>query len=313
MLVASAKHDQTQKRIIQAALGVSFLLHALVMIYKWQPEIVAASKRFHEKVTKIRLIEPEQQAEALAKTRTKIRTDVQRQIVTSEKSELDVKPVPTRFLSEQDQVVDRQTVAKKTGSFKEAGKGIKNGSETVQKKTAKAEKKATKAKVSLAALGQVKVPESTAPKKEERELASLGIENGKAGIAGYARNNDYVEDIPLGDMTKLNTVEFKYYGFYHRIKQRLEQHWGRTLQEKAETMVKRGRTPASADRITALSITLDTKGQIVDIELRSSSGVSEFDEAAIDSFNKAGPFPNPPQGMMVNGQAKIEWGFVVKS
>src|SRR5690606_37294266 len=116
MLVATAKHDQTQKRVIQVALGVSFLLHALVMIYKWQPEIIAVSKRLHEKVTKIRLVEPEQMAESVAKTRTKIKTDVQRQIVTSEKSELDVKPVPTRFLSEQDQVVDRQTVAKQIGS-----------------------------------------------------------------------------------------------------------------------------------------------------------------------------------------------------
>lgn len=312
MLVATAKHDQTQKRIIQVALGVSFLLHALVMIYKWQPEIAAVSKRIQEKVTKIRLVEPEQ-AQEIAKTRTKIKTDVQRQIVTSEKSELTLAPVPTRFLSEHDQVVDRQTVAKKIGSFKEAGKGIKNGSETVQQKTAKAQKQATKEKVSLSALGRVKVPESTAPKKQERELASLGIQHGKEGVAGYARNNDYVEDIPLGDMTKLNTVEFKYYGFYHRIKQRLEQHWGRTLQEKAQTMAKRGRTPASADRVTALSITLDTQGRIIDIELRSSSGVSEFDEAAIDSFNKAGPFPNPPQGMMINGHAKIEWGFVVKS
>src|SRR5690606_30007430 len=156
--------------------------------------------------------------------------------------------------------------------------------------TAKAETKANREKVSLAALGQVKVPKNIAPKKAERELSSLGLKNGKAGLAGLAKNNDYVEDIPLGDMTKLNTIEFKYYGFYHRIKQRLEQHWGRTLQQKAENMVKRGRrAPASQDRITALSITLDTMGRIVDIEVRSSSGISEFDEAAIDSFNKAGP------------------------
>lgn len=312
MLAASAKHSHTQKKIIQIALGVSLLCHFSVMVVKWQPEIVSAVKNVQEKVTKIKLVDRQELEEAVA-VKKKAQPVIKRQIVTTEKKDLELAPVPTRFLSENTQVVDRQTVAKTIGSFKEAGKGTKLGSETVTQEKAKAKNVAKNAKVSLSALGQVKIPKSVAPQKAEQKLSSLGIENGSAAVAGYGRNNDYVQDVPLGDMTKLNTVEFKYYGFYHRIKQRLEQHWGRSLQEKAETMAKRGRAPASADRITALSITLDSAGQIIDIELRSSSGVSEFDEAAIDSFNKAGPFPNPPQGMMVGGRAKIEWGFVVKS
>src|SRR5690606_26297383 len=237
-------------------------------------EIQDELEKIQEKVTRIKLVEPEQLQEKLQAQKKK-KLDVKRQIVTTEKSDLDIKPVPSRFLSEQNQAVDRQTVAKKIGSFKEAGKGVATGAETQVTKESKAEKVAKKEKVSLAALGQVKIPKATAKKEAKRELSSLGIENGQNGLSGLARNNDYVEDIPLGDMTKLNTVEFKYYGFYHRIKQRLEQHWGKSLQEKAETMAKRGRVPASEDRITALTITLDSKGQIVDIELRSSSGVSE--------------------------------------
>ncbi len=303
-----------QKKVVQTALAVSALLHVFVMVIKWQPEIENSVRKLNEKITKIRLVEPKKELEEKVSAATKKTEALPRQIVTTEKSNLDLAPVPTRFLSEKTQVADRQTTAKKIGIFKEAGKGQKVGSETIQKKVAKAKKVAKKAKVSLSALGQVKVPDSVAPKAEERELASLGLQNGKEGIAGYARNNDYVQDIPLGDMTKLNTTEYKYYGFYHRIKQRLEQHWGRTLQEKAATIAKRGgRVPASTDKITALSITIDQMGTIVDIELKSSSGVTEFDDAAIDSFNKAGPFPNPPKGMIVNGRAKIEWGFVVKS
>ncbi len=312
-MVVAPQRSHMQKRTIQCALGVSFLLHALVMVARFQQNTVSPSSA-REKVTKVQLVEPEEIQQAVEAKRIQAKIETKRQIVTSEKSDVKLAPVPTRFLSEHNQAVDRQTVSKQIGSFKEAGKGQKQGSETIQQKTAKAQTSAKETKVSLAALGQVKVHKSIAPKKAEREISSLGLENGRAGLAGLARNNDFVEDVPLGDMTKLNTVEFKYYGFYHRIKQRLEQHWGRTLQEKAENMVKRGRrAPASQDRITALSITLDNQGKILDIELRSSSGVSEFDEAAIDSFNKAGPFPNPPQGMMVNGKAKIEWGFVVKS
>ena len=49
------------------------------------------------------------------------------------------------------------------------------------------------------------------------------------------------------------------------------------------------------------------------MHLKSTSGVEELDAAAIESFNKAGPFPNPPKEMLENGRAKIEWGFVVKT
>ena len=38
-----------------------------------------------------------------------------------------------------------------------------------------------------------------------------------------------------------------------------------------------------------------------------------LDAAAIDSFNQAGPFPNPPKGMIRGGKAVVEWGFVVNS
>ena len=57
---------------------------------------------------------------------------------------------------------------------------------------------------------------------------------------------------------------------------------------------------------------MDSKGNIVDILIKSTSGIQELDEAAMESFNKAGPFPNPPSGMVKNGFATLEWGFVVK-
>jgi outer membrane biosynthesis protein TonB len=44
-----------------------------------------------------------------------------------------------------------------------------------------------------------------------------------------------------------------------------------------------------------------------------TSGIKELDDAAIESFNDAGPFPNPPKGLVVDGKVTIEWGFVVKS
>lgn len=71
--------------------------------------------------------------------------------------------------------------------------------------------------------------------------------------------------------------------------------------------------PASEDLITSLQITLNEKGQIIGVKILGTSGVKELDDAAIESFNQAGPFPNPPKDLLVNGKAVIEWGFVVKS
>lgn len=254
-----------------------------------------------------------------------------KQIVTSEQSKNKKRDPKAKFLSKQDQTFDKQMTARTTGSFKAAGKGTKNG----QKKAAKQQQKQapqiatmavkkpkeskrgrkTKKKISFAdlAVGQKVVKAKPQKKRAAASLSSLGLKNGDIKKSGLSANNDFVEDVPLGDMTRLNTVEYKYYGFYHRIKQKLEQYWGNSIQKKALALWKSGRRmPAAENRITSLEITIDTKGNIVKINIKGSSGVKELDEAAIESFNKAGPFPNPPSGMMKNGMAKIQWGFVVK-
>jgi protein TonB len=141
-----------------------------------------------------------------------------------------------------------------------------------------------------------------------------GMKNGDPLAQGLSATNDYVEEVTLGDFTHLNTVEYKFYGFYHRIRQKLEQFWGKSIQEKAEAIFRSGRRlPASENLITSLQVTLDAKGEIVNVKILGASGVKELDDAAIESFNEAGPFPNPPKELLVNGKATIDWGFVVKS
>lgn len=71
--------------------------------------------------------------------------------------------------------------------------------------------------------------------------------------------------------------------------------------------------PTSEELVTSLEITLNHLGEIIAIRLLGTSGVRELDDAAVESFNEAGPFPNPPKGLVRNGQVKIEWGFVVNT
>jgi protein TonB len=215
---------------------------------------------------------------------------LRRQIVQSEDPKIESAPKnEARFLSDKSRTFERESVARKVDVFKSSGGKGESGQK----------------KISLSDLG--------AFKKNHNPLKTTAHDS-SAQKRGESATNDFVEKIPLGDLTYLNTVEYKYYGFYHRIRQKLEQFWGRSIQEKAQSFIKQGRRVASDENlITSVEVTLDTAGHIVGISVKGSSGVKELDDAALESFNQAGPFPNPPKELVQNGEVKIEWGFVVKT
>lgn len=225
-----------------------------------------------------------------------------KQIVQSEDGGRN-EPTEGAFLSDKTRAFDRQTRSRNTDVFKAGRAAESAGRRRVPPKELK-----------FSDLGINKASDDPF-KQAAKDYTDAKNGNGKRNIAGQVSStNDYIEEIPLGDVTNLNTIEYKYYGFYHRIRQKLEQFWGRSIQEKAEQLAKRGRVPASDDDlITALQITLDDEGEVIAIKVKGSSGIKELDDAAIESFNDAGPFPNPPKDLIVDGKVTIEWGFVVKS
>ncbi len=321
------KNIEKAKKFIFLSLFISIFAHFVILGVSWMDkgsQKVSASSSTQKKEQKLRVVLRKQSKP--------------KQIVTSEESDIKERAKDAKYLGKKTQTFLRESSARNVGAFKKAGQGSKHGMKTqtpvktkVPQKVAKPtkakkhnkkvaskkyEKKSRfKKKVSFSDLAASKVnPDKIAKKKPAPSLAALGLRNGRAKTSGLSANNDFVEEVPLGDMTRLNTVEYKYYGFYHRIKQRLEQYWGNSIQKKASALWKSGRRmPASENKITSLEVTLDHRGRVVRVNVKGSSGVRELDEAAIESFNQAGPFPNPPKGMVKNGQARIQWGFVVKS
>lgn len=286
---------------------VSLFLH-LVVIYSISFPEFDSSKLFKKKkIQVVRLIKRSKKAK------------VQRQIVNTDQTGRKEKPLNSKFVGKSDQKFDRQTVAKKVASFNKAGRGSENGAKAAVAKTAptrKKPRKITKAKKKIT-LKDLLIDRSAIKNPKIYKAAfkkALGSKSGDLKSKGLAANNDFIEDLPLGDMTKLNTSEYRFYGFYQRIRKKLENHWGKSLRDKAEEIFKRGgRMPAGRNNITNLTVYLDHGGNIVEILLKGSSGVRELDDAAIEAFNKAGPFPNPPRGMVKDGYAKIDWGFVAES
>lgn len=80
-------------------------------------------------------------------------------------------------------------------------------------------------------------------------------------------------------------------------------------------MFRKGRSIASdQDRITKLLIYLNPNGVLVKVQVLSDSGVRDLDEAAIEAFKSAAPFPNPPRGIVdTDGTVKIRWDFILES
>jgi TonB family protein len=296
--------QQNNQNILKYFLVFSIFAHSVVLVFK-SPGISFTSvfDKPKEKVIKIKLFNKN--------SKTK------RQIVQTEKMiENHKKPMENAYLGKANNRVDRQTKAAITGKFKSAGIGNKKGTvqKTQSRKSAKVKEKVKNLKFSDLA---VKSSPATFTKKKMQDSnmqLAKGLKNGSQKSMGLGQTNDYIEDVPLGDFTKLNTQQFEFYGFYDRIRQRLEMFWGTNIQEQAEKLMKKGRSIASdQNHITALLIELNEKGEIVDVSVDSPSGVRELDNAAIRTFNQAGPFPNPPKGMIKNGRAKIKWSFVVNS
>ncbi|MBA2403297.1 MAG: TonB family protein [Bdellovibrionales bacterium] len=296
---------RSSNRIFYIFLGAILFVHAALMVTKIRDQFAETTFKPSIQSIKVKLVQ-----EALKEMALSQRT----QIVQSEDAD-SIEKKKDAFLSDKDRSFDRQTVAKNIDTFKKAAQGDSNVTQKAQMKEAEVKKKADIKNLKLSDFGIASG--DPMPKKTARAPASQsvkGMKNGDPMAQGLSATNDYVEEVTLGDFTHLNTVEYKFYGFYHRIRQKLEQFWGKSIHEKAQAIFRSGRRlPASENLITSLQVALNEKGEIISVKILGASGVKELDDAAIESFNEAGPFPNPPKELLVNGKATIDWGFVVKS
>lgn len=238
------------------------------------------------------------------------------QIVEQQNQIESEEPVDSRFLSEKNQKVQKQTVAAARGEFQNQRKNAKTqaGSKGDGKPKGEAlAKELFKGFDPSEAVQRQKVAEQEAGKGLGKGTADR--ENPDKEGGDVSQTNDYIKDVDTGLETLLNTREFKYYSYYSRIRKQLSQHWEGRVREKLSKLFKEGRAPASTgrDRITKLMIVLNNKGTLVRVQVLSDSGVQDLDDAAIEAFRAAAPFPNPPLGIVEqDGTVKIRWDFILE-
>ena len=108
-----------------------------------------------------------------------------------------------------------------------------------------------------------------------------------------AAPNAFLDKVPIGEGTFLNTREFKYASFFNRVSQRVGEQW------RPNDRLQTGPRSRGIDKnmVTVVDVTLDENGRIVSLDVSQSSGLGVLDEEAVAAFQRAQPFPNPPAGL----------------
>ena len=106
---------------------------------------------------------------------------------------------------------------------------------------------------------------------------------------------DRLDGVEEGEGTFLNTRGWKYASYFNRIKRALASEW-----DPSGAM--RARDPSGArfgqrDWMTVLSVRLDDAGGLKEVAVQRSSGLEFLDATAVQAFQKAQPFVNPPRGL----------------
>jgi TonB family protein len=157
--------------------------------------------------------------------------------------------------------------------------------------------------------------------KQGSGLGQTQGSDGRAGLPGVATlmpsqavmdkiigaaPNDHLQDAEEGEGTFLNTREWKYAPFFNRVKQNVGMHWDPNVQLRQRDPT--GAIYRGKDRYTLVTVTLDQKGAVQDIQVEKSSGLDFLDMEAMASFQRAQPFPNPPPGLL-DGDSKVRFSF----
>lgn len=233
-----------------------------------------------------------------------IQDDSQKQVVQTDQGRLTKEAAPDAFLGERTQTVEKTQVA--TSKLDQAAQAPKRAAQP--KSRDEVQEKPT-FNGSLANLG-IALPKPGM--KPEEELQQASEEEGS--LANQVKG-EYVKGFKTGEKTLLNTREYVFYGYFQRIRERLDRAWEKSLKDQLTKYFYKGRQLASEmDYTTKLLVTLDHDGQIVKVQIMSQSGTRDLDDAAIKAFNDAGPFPNPPKGLVDNqGTIQVRWDFVLRT
>ncbi len=308
------KNLTTPKSRLKKFIIGSLLVHATVAL-----TIVVFPYLKPEKKSEVEVVLIEQQPEpedSKLQKKLVIETKPEQIVQTDENQSNNQLDEKAKYLSAKNNTVQKETVAKNIGQFKNSNSKQNAPQQAavseIDKQIANHKNDSTpKSKLfdsgfdAYASLNKNEVVKKMAQKEHS-------FQNGSA-LQQASSTNDNIENTEPSLMTQLNTREYKYYGYHKRIRTQLDQWYETKLRDQMKKIMSQGRTIAAEEnKTTQLLIILNDKGNLVKIQVLGASGVRELDDAAVEAFRKAAPFPNPPKGMIDNdGTIKVRWDFVL--
>jgi TonB family protein len=112
-----------------------------------------------------------------------------------------------------------------------------------------------------------------------------------SSISG-APQNDYLNE-DRGEYVNLNTKEYLYASYWKRIRRLVGFYWTQNLDNLPSSV-----RLAKSSYTTTVKYVLNSDGALDFIEVIDESGSGELDDAVVRAFRVAGPFPNPPEGLI---------------
>lgn len=294
--------ERTEQNRLHGSLGFSLLLHAVLLSAAMTLPRLVSQPVQPKRVTYLEVVDSPSKP-ASAPNRTETERLKNRIVETTLAQKVDVAPKDA-YLGEQTQRVDRETVSMRTSDATKA----KSTSQRAAPQVAAAAKAPELARGDLSKFGIPILPAVTPRAPTTAAPLRTSGEFGKSP-------EEYIRGVAVDERTALNTKEFIFFGYYQRIRQRLDRAWVPLLRAQIDRIYKRGRQLASEmDHTTRVLVVLNGEGEVVRVEIKSQSGTRDLDDAAIGAFNQAGPFPNPPKGLVdPQGEVRIPWEFILRT
>jgi TonB C terminal len=136
---------------------------------------------------------------------------------------------------------------------------------------------------------------------------------GKNLVMGSSSIAQYIPGIKQGSFTALNTDQFTYYTFFERMNEQLRQRWVSLVRSYLNSLSESDLArQTKSDKYFQIEVVLDNDGKYMKGFIHHSSGEHPIDMTAIDAFQAAAPFPNPPKGLVEDdGFIHLHYNFLL--
>ncbi len=226
------------------------------------------------------------------------------QVVETPKPTEEKVPLSADYLAEHDTVVPEET---RTEAFKVNPDVLSNqfSRDAKMKFEDLADVGATDVS-SGATVGSLSDPSSAGKGPPRSLIPSMFAVTNKEGLAAPTRASSRDQELAgapqndlltekLGAAVALNTREFVGAEYMNRIRRVVNFYWNQNLGNLASSTRARLTRPSYT---TGVAIVLNGDGALETISITREAGISPLDEAVVQAFRIAGPFPNPPEQLI---------------